>query len=102
MEISNIIYYSRQDKKNKTLSLYNLSLRGHYECELKTIFNVARISVDSKDLLKNFQNICDEHIELHYETPYYIRFLVSDAYGNTNYLKFQKSKDTISIGEMIE
>ena len=93
MEISNIIYYSRQNEKSRTLSLRDLCLKETYDCGLQTVFYAVRDSVDVQDLLVHFQKICHEHIEFECEEPSYIRFTVVDAYNNINYLKFKKAKN---------
>ena len=92
MEISNIIYYTRQSEKSRTLSLRDLCLKETYDCGLQTVFYAVRDSVDIHDLLAHFQKICHEQIEFECEEPSYIRFTVVDAYDNINYLKFKKAK----------
>ena len=92
MDILNIIYYSKQDEKRKTLSLRDLCLRDEYNKGLETIFYVVRDAVDTNDLLDVFSKICYETFQLEEETTSYILFSVIDVYGNTNYLKFQRCK----------
>lgn len=94
MEISNVIYYTRQNEKSRTLSLRDLCLKETYDRGLQTVFYAVRDSVDVQDLLAHFQKICHEHIEFECEEPSYIRFTVVDAYDNINYLKFEKAKNT--------
>ena len=95
MEISKIIYYSRQEEKSKTLSLRDLCLRDGYEQGLQTVFYAVRDAADAQDLLETLQRMCYEHIELECDEPSYIRFTVVDAYDNTNYLKLKKTKNRI-------
>ena len=47
------------------------------------------------NLLKSFQDLCCEKIELGSETKSYIRFVVIDAYNNVNYLKFKKANNLL-------
>ena len=93
MEVSNIIYYTRQNEKSRTLSLRDLCLKETYDCGLQTVFCAVRDSADVQDLLAHFQKMCREHIEFECEEPSYIRFTVVDAYDNINYLKFKKAKE---------
>ena len=97
MEVSNIIYYTRQNEKSKTLSLRNLCLKETYDRGLQTVFYAVRDSVDAQDLLENLQKTCHEQIEFEFENPRYIRFRVVDAYGNKNHLKFKKQKTNNTI-----
>ena len=92
MDISNIIYYSWSDDKGKTLPLRDLCLKEKFESKLESIFYAARDAVSTEDLLNKFRNMCHESFEISEETTSYIVFDVVDAYGNTNYLKFQKQK----------
>ena len=96
MEVSNIIYYTRQNEKSRTLSLRNLCLKETYNCGLQAIFYAVRNSVDAQDLLTNLQKICHEKIEFECENPGYIRFTVIDASGNKNHLKLKKSNEEIA------
>ena len=93
MEVSKIIYYTRQNEKSRTLSLRDLCLKETYDRGLQTVFCAVRDSADVQDLLAHFQKMCHEHIEFECEEPSYIRFTVVDAYDNTNYLKFKKTKE---------
>ena len=93
MEVSKIIYYTRQSEKNRTLSLRDLCLKETYDRGLQTVFYAVRDSVDVQDLLAHFQKICHDHIEFECEEPSYIRFTVVDAYDNINYLRFKKAKE---------
>jgi hypothetical protein len=92
MEVSNIIYYTRQNNKSKTLSLRNLCIKEAYDNGLETIFYAVRDSGDTNQLLEMLNKICYEQITFESETPSYIRFSVVDAYDSTNYLKFKKRK----------
>ena len=105
MEVSKIIYYTRQNEKSRTLSLRDLCLKETYDFGLQAVFYAVRDSDDVQDLLAHFQKICLDHIEFECEEPSYIRFNVVDAYDNINYLKFKKAKkkhaffpDVIKIG----
>ena len=95
MDIRNIIYYRRSEDKSQTLSLRNLCLKEE-EYGLEKVFYTARDAMDTANLLESFQNLCCEKIELDSETPSYIRFIVTDAYDNVNYLKFKKANNTRS------
>ena len=91
MDISNIIYYTRQDEKSKTISLRELCLREEYD--LEAVFHAVRDAEDAKDLLCRLRRICCDIIEPDQDLATHIRFLVTDIYGNTNYLKFKKAKE---------
>ena len=60
MEISNIIYYTRQNEKSRTLSLRDLCLKETYDCGLQTVFYAVRDSVDVQDLLAQVADIVFE------------------------------------------
>ena len=103
MEVKYIVYYRCNDDKNDTISLRDLCL--HEGFELKDIFYAVKDAADAQELLDAFQRMCYEHIELEFDEPSYIRFTVVDAYDNTNYLKFKKTKrkcsflpDVVKIG----
>jgi hypothetical protein len=91
VDISNIIYYTREGGKSKTLSLRELCLKD--EIDLESVFHAVRDAVDTHDLLCRFRRISCDVIELDQETDAYIRFTVLDVCGNTNYLKFRKKKE---------
>ena len=93
MEVKRIIYYRCNNEKRDTLSLRNFCLREGFE--LKNIFYAVKDAADAQEFLYIFQHMCYEHIELECEEPSYIRFIVIDAYDNTNYLKLQKTKNRI-------
>lgn len=90
MERMDIIYYTRKDDKGITISLRELCLRE--EVALEAIFYALRDSTDEYDLLDNLRRlICDE-INLGEVTDTYIQYTITDSDGNTNYLKFKKSR----------
>lgn len=91
MDISNIIYYTREGDKSKTISLRELCLRDEFD--LEAIFHAVRDAVDTKDLLCRFRRICCDVVEFDHDTEKYILFTVIDVAGNTNYLKFRRKKD---------
>ena len=91
MDISNIIYYTREGDKSKTLSLRELCLREEYD--LEAVFHAVRDAVDEQDLLIRFRRLSCDLIELDTTSASYIRFVVTDAYGNINYLKFKKRRE---------
>ena len=91
MEISNIIYYTRQNEKSKTLSLRNLCFKDENK-GLENIFYIVKDAINTQDFLEQFHDLFYESIELESEAPSYIRFKVIDAYDNTNYLKLKKPK----------
>ena len=96
MEISNIVYYTRQNEKRRTLSLRDLCLKEKYDCGLQTIFYAVRDSVDAQGLLTKLQEMCHEQIELERDNSFYIRFTVHDVYDNINYLKFNKPNNKVT------
>lgn len=91
MEISNIIYYTRENDKSKTLSLRELCLRDDFD--LEAVFHAVRDAVDEKDLLIRIRRISCDTIDIDTTSASYIRFIVTDVRGNTNYLKFKKRKE---------
>lgn len=91
MDISNIIYYTREGDKSKTLSLRDLCLRDEYD--LEDVFYTVRDALDNHDLLCRLRRVCCDQIDFDTENPSYIRFIVLDVYGNTNYLKLRKRKE---------
>ena len=91
MEISNIIYYTRQNEKSRTLSLRDLCLKGENK-GLENIFYIVKDSINIQDFLYRFHELFYESIALESEESSYIRFKVIDAYANTNYLKLKKQK----------
>ena len=92
MNISNIIYYTRDGDKSRTISLRELCLRE--DVDLETVFYAVRDAVDTDDLLERFKRLSCDQIEFDTETVSYIRFVVTDVHGNTNYLKFKKKRIT--------
>ena len=97
MEVSNIIYYTRQNQKSRTLSLRSLCMKDENN-GLEAIFFVTNDTNDAQDLLDKLSKLIYEQLELEIDNLSYIRFKVTDAYGNTNYLKFQKQKNNILGG----
>ena len=93
MEVKRIIYYRCDDEKRDTLSLRDFCLREGFE--LKDIFYAVKDATDAQELLDVLRRMCYEHIELECDEPSYIRFIVVDAYDNTNYLKLKKAKNLI-------
>jgi hypothetical protein len=79
--------------KSKTISLKELSLREDFY--LEDVFYAVKEATDEFDLLERFRRICCDPIELDKvsKSPMYIRFTVTDAMGNTNYLKFKTKKE---------
>jgi hypothetical protein len=75
--------------------LRELSLRDVYDPDLETVFYTVRDAVDTNDLLVRFQRLLCDKVEFDSETPMYIRFVVTDIRGNTNYLKFKKRKEKL-------
>jgi hypothetical protein len=93
MDISKIIYYTKDgDSAYRTISLRNLCLRE--EVEFEAVFHAVRDAIDETDLLDRFRRICCDQVELDPEehSSTYIRFIITDVYGNTNYLKFRKRR----------
>jgi hypothetical protein len=93
MNISNIIYYTRTEgaETSTTLSLRNFHLRD--DLDLEALFHAVKDAVDTADLLARFRRLVYESVEFEVEEPGYIRFLIYDLHGNTNYLKFKKGKE---------
>lgn len=91
MDISNIIYYTREGDKSKTISLRELCLRN--DVDLEAVFYAARDAEDTKDLLCRLRRLSCDQIDFDQETNNYIRFTVIDVEGNTNYLKFKIKKE---------
>ena len=93
MEISKIIYYTRQDDKSLPLSLRNLCPKDENK-GLETIFYLVKDATDIQDFLGKWHDTYYNRIELESETPSYIRFKEIDIYDNTNYFKLKKSIHT--------
>ena len=91
MDISNIIYYTREGNKSKTISLRELDLREEFD--LEAIFHAVRDAIDEQDLLCRIRRISCDLIELDTTSASYVRFIVTDVCGNTNYLKFKKRRE---------
>lgn len=91
MDISNIIYYTREGDKSKTISLRDLCLRE--DVDFEAIFHAVRDAVDEQDLLERFRRICCDPIDIDTTSASYIRFTVLDVMqGKINYLKFKKPR----------
>ena len=91
MEVSKIIYYTRQNDKSIPLSLRNLCFKDESK-GLENIFYIVKDAISIQEFLERFHDLFYESIELEYEEHSYIRFKVIDAYDNTNYLKLKKPK----------
>lgn len=91
MQISKIIYYTRKNGTSETVSLKELGLRN--DVEFESLFHAIKDVEDAQDLLVKFRRLSCDTIEFDHETESYIRFIVTDAKGNTNYLKFRIRKD---------
>ena len=89
MEISQIIYYTRENGKGRPLSLRNLCTKDESK-GLETIFYLIKDATDIQDLLEKWADTYYERIEFVLDTPGYISLTVVDAYGTTNYLKLRK------------
>jgi hypothetical protein len=87
------LYYTRDDgaEKNKTLSLRELNLKEEFD--LESIFYAVRDAIDAEDLLERIQRLVFEEVEFDQEDSAFIRFVVHDNNGKTNYLKFRKRKE---------
>ena len=94
MKTTNIIYYSRQDDKNKTLSLRDLCLREEYDKGLETVFYAIHDALDTQELLVSLKRLCHESIELFEENDRYVVFEIMDAYDRINYLKIKKQGES--------
>lgn len=90
MDISNILYYTRDygAEKNRTLSLRELNLREEFD--LEAVFYAVRDAVDAQDLLERIQRLVFDEVRFDDESKSYVRFVVHDCNGNNNYLKFRK------------
>lgn len=93
MEVSNIIYYYRDDRKNQTLSLRNLRLKEISENCIESLFSIAYESHDATELLENMKKICYDNIEMGMETASFVCFTVIDNNNNRSYLKFKKRRN---------
>lgn len=91
MDISNIIYYTRCEDKSKTLSLRELCLRDEFD--LEDVFHAVKDATDADDLLNRIRRLSCDLVEFDHEKPGYIRFVVTDVYGGTNFLKFRKRRE---------
>lgn len=90
MDISNIIYYTRDEAtgKSSTISLRELCLRDEYS--LEDIFHAVKDATDELDLLMRLQRLIHDRLYLDTSSANYLRMVVVDVQGNTNYLKFRK------------
>ena len=94
MEISKIIYYTRQDDKSLPLSLRNLCPKDENK-GLETIFYLIQDASDIQDFLEKWRDTYYDRIEFDSETQYHVRFKLVDAYDNTNFLKLKKTKNSL-------
>ena len=92
MDISKIIYYTRDHEsgKSKTISLRELCIREEFE--LEAVFAAVKDALDEQDLLDRLKRISCDQISIDTTSADYIRFEVIDVSGNTNYLKFKKRR----------
>ena len=90
MEIAKIIYYTRVDGKSKTVPLKELNLRE--DCYLEDIFYAVKDAIDEIDLLSKFKRIICDEVEIDTESTKCLRFIVTDAVGNINYIKLKPIK----------
>lgn len=96
MEVSKIIYYTREGDKNKTISLKELNLREEYY--LEDVFYAVKDSIDEYDLMTRLANILHDGICLDCNTKPDIVYLITDIQGNTNYLKLKMKKENKNDG----
>lgn len=87
MDISKIIYYTREQGRSKTVSLKELNLREDYY--LEDIFYAVKEAVDVQDLLNRFKRILCDTVELDTEMTKCTRFIITDLDGRVNYIKFK-------------
>lgn len=90
MEVSKIIYYTRENGNSRTVSLKELNLREY--CFLEDVFYAVRDAVDMEDLLSRFRRIICDPVELDTTDPKNPRFVITDATGNTNYIRLKPAK----------
>ena len=91
MDISNIIYYTREDGKGKTLSLRSLCFKQDGQ-NLESIFYAVKAAPDILSLLNQLEAMFYDKITLEFEDESYILLKVIDVYQNINFLKLQKRK----------
>jgi hypothetical protein len=92
MDITNIIYYTRDEAtgKSSTISLRELCLREEHS--LEDIFRAVKDANDELDLLMRLQRLVLDKLCLDTSSASYIRIVVVDVNGQTNYLKFRKRR----------
>lgn len=95
MDISHIIYFTRDNEKSKPISLRTICLRETYENRLETIFYAVRDAIDRQDFLSRFREICCEQVEFAEENEKQITFKVINACGECNYLRLKKQTKEI-------
>ena len=90
MEVAKIIYYTRVDGKSKTVPLRDLNLREYYY--LEDVFYAVQDAVDEHDLLQRLKRILHDEVEIDTSETKCLRFVITDAHGTTNYIKFKPVK----------
>lgn len=91
MEISKIIYYTREGDKNKTISLKELNLREEYY--LEDVFYAVKEATDEYDLMTRLTNILHDRICLDCDARPEIVYLITTVQGDTNYLKLKMKRE---------
>jgi hypothetical protein len=91
MNISKIIYYTRENDKNHPISLRALCPKKE-NIGLETIFYLVKDAPDIQELLKKLNDTYYEHMELENDEPSAIRLKVVNAYDSINYLTLKKRK----------
>ena len=91
MDVSSIIYYTREDGKGKTLSLRSLCLKQD-DPKLESIFYAVKDATDGVSLLDKLQTMCFEEMSLESEEESHVLLKVIDAYQNVNFLKLKKRR----------
>lgn len=90
MEVLKIIYYTRAEGKSKTVPLKELNLRDEYY--LEDVFYAVKEATDENDLLDRLKRILCDDIKLDTEFTKCLRFIVTDAMGNINYIKLKTAR----------
>ena len=90
MEVSKIIYYTRVGDKSRTVPMKEMNLRDEYY--LEDVFYAVKDAVDEHDLLTRLKRILHDEVEIDTSETKCLRFVITDAHGNTNYIKFKPVK----------
>ena len=90
MEVTKIIYYTREGDKHKTVSMKEMNLREDFY--LEDVFYAVKDATDVNDLLDRLKRILCDEVELDTTDSTNLRFIVTDAWGTINYIKLKPAK----------